>query len=63
MTLTTPDERPSDEPHDPDDTPTGEPRALSSAWLFGRRREVVILHRGQEYRLRITRADKLILTK
>ena len=26
-------------------------------------REVVIIHQGQEYRLRITRADKVILTK
>jgi hemin uptake protein HemP len=31
--------------------------------LFGGRREIVIVHAGQEYRLRITRADKLILTK
>lgn len=38
-------------------------RALSSARLFGGRREIVIVHRGQEYRLRITKADKLILTK
>ncbi len=36
---------------------------LSSATLFGDRREVVIVHRGQEYLLRITRSDKLILTK
>ncbi|HEY7516691.1 MAG TPA: hemin uptake protein HemP [Methylomirabilota bacterium] len=26
-------------------------------------REIVIIHQGQEYRLRITRADKLIRTK
>jgi hemin uptake protein HemP len=51
-------------------TPAGDrgPRAptalsVSSANLFGGHREVVILHRGQEYRLRITKADKLILTK
>ena len=31
--------------------------------LFEREREVVIVHRGQEYRLRITKSDKLILTK
>ena len=36
---------------------------VSSAALFGRRRELVIVHRGQTYRLRITRTDKLILTK
>jgi hemin uptake protein HemP len=37
--------------------------SVSSRDLFQGRREVVILHAGQEYRLRITRADKLILTK
>jgi hemin uptake protein HemP len=42
---------------------TGAPTALSSAALFAGRREIVIVHRGQHYRLRITRADKLILTK
>jgi hemin uptake protein HemP len=31
--------------------------------LFRGEREVAIVHRGQEYRLRITKADKLILTK
>lgn len=38
-------------------------RLLHSAALFGGTREIVILHRGQEYRLRITKGDKLILTK
>ncbi len=38
-------------------------RRVPSAALFGCDREIVILHRGQEYRLRITKADKLILTK
>jgi hemin uptake protein HemP len=36
---------------------------VSSADLFRGRREVVILHNSEEYRLRITRAGKLILTK
>lgn len=31
--------------------------------LFGTAREVVIEHAGEEYRLRLTRQDKLILTK
>ena len=31
--------------------------------LFRGRREVVIIHRGTKYRLHITKADKLILTK
>jgi hemin uptake protein HemP len=36
---------------------------MSSRDLFRGGREIVILHAGQEYLLRITRADKLILTK
>lgn len=36
---------------------------IASADLFRGRRDIVILHRGQEYRLHITKADKLILTK
>jgi len=46
--------------------PTVEPvvvRRVESAALFQRGREVIIVHRGQEYRLRITKSDKLILTK
>ena len=38
-------------------------RHVSSLALFRGQREIVILHRGQEYRLRITKSDKLILTK
>jgi len=45
------------------DRPTERERPLPSAALFQGRREVIIVHHGQEYRLRITRADKLILTK
>lgn len=36
---------------------------VASAELFRGQREIVIVHRGQEYRLFITKADKLILTK
>jgi hemin uptake protein HemP len=36
---------------------------IASAELFRGQREIVIVHRGQEYRLHITKADKLILTK
>jgi len=39
------------------------PRRVESAALFQRAREVVIVHGAQEYRLRITKSDKLILTK
>jgi hemin uptake protein HemP len=38
-------------------------RVVSSADLFMNARELVIVHGAEEYRLRITRADKLILTK
>jgi hemin uptake protein HemP len=46
--------------------PAAEPhpvRRVESVTLFQLDREVVIVHRGQEYRLRITKSDKLILTK
>jgi hemin uptake protein HemP len=36
---------------------------VRSVDLFAGRREVVIVHGDDEYRLRITRAGKLILTK
>lgn len=39
------------------------PRSIDSATLFADRNELVILHNGTPYRLRITRQDKLILTK
>jgi hemin uptake protein HemP len=37
-------------------------RRLASEALFGAARELVIVHAGKEYRLRITRNGKLILT-
>ena len=49
-----------------DAAPAAEPtpgRPVPSAAIFQGRREIIIVHHGQEYRLRITRADKLILTK
>jgi len=39
------------------------PIRLDSANLFNGQDEVRLIHRGQEYRLRITRQGKLILTK
>jgi hemin uptake protein HemP len=39
------------------------PRRVHSTALFRGDREVVIVHGSQQYRLRITKADKLILTK
>lgn len=38
-------------------------RKIDSRQLFANRNEVIIEHLGQEYRLRITRNGKLILTK
>ncbi|HEV8441002.1 MAG TPA: hemin uptake protein HemP [Methylomirabilota bacterium] len=55
----------SDQPpatHDTSATAAGAAR-ISSAELFHGRRSIVIVHRGQEYRLHITKAGKLILTK
>ncbi len=39
------------------------PRRLSSEQVFCGRIEVVIDHAGTQYRLRVTRQNKLILTK
>lgn len=39
------------------------PKVLNSDDLFGMANELVIDHRGQAYRLRITNLGKLILTK
>lgn len=36
---------------------------VESRALFGSRREITIRHGDQEYRLRITKQEKLILTK
>lgn len=38
-------------------------KTITSAELFGNQREIIILHAGEEYRLRITSNGKLILTK
>lgn len=46
----------------PAPAPLDEP-VLASETLFAGRREVVIRHDGHDYRLRITRQNKLILTK
>jgi hemin uptake protein HemP len=41
----------------------GRPRRIDTETLLQRAREIVIVHRGQEYHLRVTKSDKLILTK
>ncbi|MXS85886.1 hemin uptake protein HemP [Nitrosomonas sp. HPC101] len=38
-------------------------KLISSENLFGMSKEVLIQHRGEQYHLRLTRNDKLILTK
>lgn len=38
------------------------PRRVASTTLLGPNRELVIVHNGREYRLRLTQNDKLILT-
>jgi len=38
-------------------------KLVSSENLFGTGKEVLIQHRGEQYHLRLTRNDKLILTK
>jgi hemin uptake protein HemP len=38
------------------------PRRVSSEALLGRRGELLIVHNGREYRLRLTQNGKLILT-
>jgi hemin uptake protein HemP len=39
------------------------PAVINAAALFRDRRELVIEHRGERYRLSLTRSGKLILTK
>jgi len=39
-----------------------EPRRVSSESLLGSNKELVIVHNGREYRLRLTQNGKLILT-
>jgi hemin uptake protein HemP len=43
-------------------SPQHEPRRVTSEALLGPRRELVIVHNGREYRLRLTQNGKLILT-
>ena len=47
----------------PADREIGRPRIVTSDELMAGRSEVLIDHNGVQYRLRITRQDKLILTK
>lgn len=51
---------PPPQPARPDSAP---PQTLTSAELMQGRREIVIVHQGENYRLQQTRNGKLILTK
>jgi hemin uptake protein HemP len=43
--------------------PTTSPKHIDSQQLFAGRRELIIEHQGERYHLRVTRQNKLILTK
>jgi hemin uptake protein HemP len=49
-------------PH-PGDTLSEGPRQLAVSTILGADREVLLIHNGEAYRLRITANNKLILTK
>lgn len=54
------------DPSSPPDAKTDRPtlaKEIDVASLVGSGREVVLVHRGERYRLRITANGKLILTK
>jgi hemin uptake protein HemP len=40
-----------------------QPKVILSKTLFGKEKQIVILHEGQQYQLRLTKYKKLILTK
>lgn len=51
------------QPANPPSMPADQPRIIQAEELFAGQREVWIQHGDQRYRLRITAAGKLILTK
>jgi hemin uptake protein HemP len=48
---------------DPKTTSVPSTKEIEVATLIGTEREVVLIHRGERYRLRVTANGKLILTK
>lgn len=56
-------DRPSPPETPPSRVPESERPEIDSEALFGRASELLIHHQADTYRLRITRAGKLILTK
>jgi len=57
------DQRPDSAPHGEGTVKPSIPLTVDSATLFAGRDEIRLMHRGEEYRLRITKQGKLILTK
>jgi len=55
--------KPLSGPKTPQNPATHGVPVLDSSALFGKASEVRLVHRGAEYRLRITRQGELILTK
>ena len=55
-------DRPPSRPAEAPPTDEARPARIESARLLGGARELVILHAGREYRLRVTQNGKLILT-
>lgn len=49
-------------PQDRSSEAASAPARVDSASLFGPSRELIIVHNGREYRLRMTQNEKLILT-
>jgi hemin uptake protein HemP len=49
-------------PATPQKSPATPPKRVSSEALLGPQRELVIVHNGREYKLRLTQNGKLILT-
>lgn len=54
---------PSDQPSSAFSTPDNMCPAIPIQALLGPHREVVLIHNGEAYRLRITAKNRLILTK
>jgi len=52
-----------DEPKNGRASASGAKRRVEVSDLLGEAREIILLHNGSEYRLRVTSNDKLILTK
>ena len=57
-----PKDRPASAPPPPYEDLSGSIRRVESRELLGERGELIIVHNGRDYRLRLTQNGKLILT-